>query len=364
MNNYLQNHKAFIKGGIITIVMAIVLNGLGFFSTGTAYIYINILILIFCWLLISFLIQKISVYKVIGLVVFCNATMIADIYMGIPDNPITFPLVTLFWLGVAYLILPQFFKKYKTAILSVYGVVLSYFFISRMMPNYLEDHHKNLINFMLIPIPVFVALWVYEQWRWLKTLQADKGKAELALLKSQINPHFFFNTLNNLYGLVIEKSDQAPDVVLKLSDMMRYTIYEGKKELVNLTDEVEYLETYIELYKIRFQKRVDIKFTHEVEKEIQIAPLLFIILLENAFKHGAEKLIENAYIYLDLKMRDNQLFFTIENNYDPNATNRPAGIGLDNLKQRLTHLYPNQHELRIEKTDSTYIAHLNLFLHS
>jgi len=210
MNTY-QNYKPFITGGIITIGMAIILNGLGVLFTDTAYIYSNIFIFIICWLLISFLISKVSVYKVIGLVVLSNATMIADNYMGIPDNPITSPLVilTLFWLGVAYLILPQFFKKYKMAILSVYGVVLSYFFVSRMMPNYLEDHHKNLINFMLIPIPVFAALWVYEQWRWLKTLQADKGKAELALLKSQINPHFFFNTLNNLYGLVIEKSDQV-----------------------------------------------------------------------------------------------------------------------------------------------------------
>ena len=120
--------------------------------------------------------------------------MIVDDYMTIPNNPITFPLITLIWLGFAYLILPQFFKKYKIAILSVYGAVLSYFFIFRMTPNYLENHHQNVINFMLIPIPVLIVLWIYEQWRWLKTLKADKGKAELALLKSQVNPHFFFNT--------------------------------------------------------------------------------------------------------------------------------------------------------------------------
>jgi len=362
MNSSLPNHNAFIIGGIITIVMAVVLGGLGFMFTDSAYIYIHIYILVFCWLLISFLISKNPVYKIIGLVVFVIATMVLDNYMEIPDNPITTPLVVLSWLGVAYLILPQFFKKYKIAIFSVYGAVLSYFLIFRMMPNYFENHQQNFSNFMLIPIPVFAALWGYEQWRWLKTLEADKGKAELALLKSQINPHFFFNTLNNLYGLVVEKSAQAPEVVLKLSDMMRYTIYEGKEDLVNLTNEVKYLENYIELHKIRFQKRVNIQFEHDVKEDIQVAPLLFIILLENAFKHGAEKLIKNAYIYLELKTRDKQILFTIENNFDPNASNQKAGIGLDNLKERLAHTYPNQHELRIEKTDSTYTAHLTIDL--
>ena len=96
--------------------------------------------------------------------------------------------------------------------------------------------------------------WLFQQWKWLKTLESKKSKAELSLLKSQINPHFFFNTLNNLYGLTVEKSDDAPNVVLKLSDMMRYTIYMGKEDLVPLKDEVDYLQNYIELHKIRYQK--------------------------------------------------------------------------------------------------------------
>ncbi len=165
--------------------------------------------------------------------IFLAVMLVIPHYMGIWENPITIPLLILFWLGVAYIVLPEFFKKYKVAILSVYGLVIAYnFFFFNMTPGQAENHRLILVNFMFIPIPVFTALWVYEQWRWLKTLQADKGKAELALLKSQINPHFFFNTLNNLYGLVVEKSEQAPAVVLKLSDMMRYTIYEGKEDVV------------------------------------------------------------------------------------------------------------------------------------
>lgn len=373
MNSYSLHYKALIKGGIIALALTIVLikNQLMIVDPASVsrsiYIGINILSFIFCWLLISFLISKFPIAKILGVLGLLLIAMIAEHYLDIQHNPITIPLVILFWLGVTYLVLPQFFKKYKIAILSVYGFVISYyFFFFGMMSNSPELHRLNFVNFILTPIPAFAALWVYEQWRWLRMLQADKAKAELALLKSQVNPHFFFNTLNNLYGLVVEKSAQAPEVVLKLSDMMRYTIYEGKEERVNLTDEVKYLETYIELHKIRYQKKVDIQFRYDLEKELQLAPLLFIILLENAFKHGAESMTENAYIHLDLKTRDNRIFFTIENNYEPRTfnQNQKVGIGLDNLRQRLTHTYPNRHELRLEKTDTTYTAHLNLFLNS
>jgi len=213
---------------------------------------------------------------------------------------------------------------------------------------------------MVIPIPVFIALWVYEQWRWLKTLQAEKGKAELALLKSQVNPHFFFNTLNNLYGLVVEKSEQAPEVVLKLSDMMRYTIYEGKEDVVVLKDEISYLENYIELHKIRYQKKVEILFTHDVQEDLKVAPLLFIILLENAFKHGVEKMRENAFIHLGMRSQGKLLLFTIENSFDKSVSNDINGIGLENLKKRLEYLYPNRHELIVERKESVYKVRLNL----
>ncbi|WP_422080929.1 sensor histidine kinase [Ulvibacterium sp.] len=312
MNGFIQkNHKALIKGGVLVIFLAVML--------------------------------------------------VIPHYTGIWNNPVTVPLLILFWLGIAYLILPEFFKKYRIAILSVYGLVFAYhFFFFNTAPDQVENYRLNLINFMLLPIPVFVALWGYEQWRWLKMLKADKARAELALLTSQINPHFFFNTLNNLYGLVVEKSEKAPEVVLKLSDMMRYTIYQGKEDFVLLKDEINYLENYIELHKIRYQKEVEIRFDYDVREGLKVAPLLFIILLENALKHGVEPLTEDAYIHLDLKTLDNQILFTIANNYEPNAPQENAGIGLDNLKKRLAHIYPNRHELKIEKTEGIYRARLNL----
>lgn len=293
--------------------------------------------------------------------IFLAVMLVIPHYRGIWDSLITIPLLILFWLGVAYLVLPEFFKKYRIAILSVYGLVIAYnFFFFNMIPDHAENQRLYLVIFMLMPIPVFAAFWLYEQWRWLKTLQADKAKTELALLKSQINPHFFFNTLNNLYGLVVEKSDKAPEVVLKLSDMMRYTIYKGKEDVVLVKDEISYLENYIELHKIRYQKKVEILFTHDVQEGLKVAPLLFIVLLENAFKHGVEKMRENAFIHLRMRSQGKKLIFTIENSFDESASNQANGIGLENLKKRLDHLYLNKYELIIEEKESIYKVQLNI----
>lgn len=306
-------------------------------------------------------IHKFRVYKVLAILGLLIVMLVLPHYTGIWDNPMAIPLLILFWLAVAYVVLPEFFRNYGVAILSVYGLVIVLnFYLFYMTSDLPEDHRLTLTNFMVIPIPVFAALWGYGQWRWLKTLKADKAKAELTLLKSQINPHFFFNTLNNLYGLAVEKSDQAPSMILKLSEIMQYTIYDGKADYVPLLNEVAYMEDYIELHKIRYQKKVDIQFKHEIDKTVQVAPLLFIVLLENAFKHGVEPLTENAYIHLSLKTGDNRILFTIENNYDPNTSQQKEGIGLDNLKKRLAHIYPNRHELKTEKTDSVYQVQLNI----
>ena len=312
-----NNYSIFIKGFLALVVLTVVLLQVEFIRIEPTSVIENTFIFTFWWMFFSFLIFKIPYFKankdvvakMLGLLGLLIMAISVDIYLQIPNNPITIPLIIFFWLGVAYLVLPKFFKKYQVTILSVYGAVLSYFLFFRRYSDYGENYHEIVINLLLIPIPVFFGLWFYEQWRWLKTLQAEKGKAELALLKSQINPHFFFNTLNNLYGLTVEKSDQAPAVVLKLSDMMRYTIYEGKEDFVSIKNEVKYLENYIELHKIRFQKKVNIDFTHQIKEDGKVAPLLFIILLENAFKHGVEKMTENAYIHLDLKTDATNIIF-------------------------------------------------------
>lgn len=360
--------RTLLIGGIITLVLSWMLARTGLMVINpnsvspSVYFVVNAVSIFLGWLLISFLVEKFSVYEVLAVMSLLVVAMVAERYLKGPFNMVTIPTVILFWLGLAYLLLPQFFKKYRIAILSTYGAILSYFFVFRMAPDYVESYHQNFLRFVFVPIPVLAGLWLYEQWRWLKSLKAEKDKAELALLKSQINPHFFFNTLNNLYGLVVEKSDQAPDVVLKLSDMMRYTIYKGREELVLVKDEIEYLENYIELHKIRYQKEVDILFTHDVHEGLQVAPLLFIILLENAFKHGVEKMRENAFIHLRMESKGKQLLFTIENRMEESSSTDQKGIGQENLKKRLSYLYPSRHQLLIEERGSTYYVQLKLEL--
>jgi len=206
-------------------------------------------------------------------------------------------------------------------------------------------------------LPVVMLIWIYSQWKWFQELKSEKTKAELALLKNQINPHFFFNTLNNLYGLTVEKSDNAPQVVLKLSEMMRYTIYEGKKDWVSLHSEYLYLNNFIELHQIRYQKKVFIDFNvpdlqDKIFQECKIAPLLLIILLENAFKHGVDSLVENAFIKLSLEVKEDSIWFQIVNNYNlEEEIEAGNGIGLDNLKKRLALIYPDKHSLVVNKTN-------------
>ena len=207
----------------------------------------------------------------------------------------------------------------------------------------------------------FVITWIFRQIRSLRQLKNESSRAELMLLKSQVNPHFFFNTLNNLYGLTVEKSDKAPEVVLKISDMMRYTIYEGKKDKVSLDDELEYLQNFIELHKMRYHKKVDIHFHHQViGHDLQVTPLLFIILLENAFKHGVENLTQDAWVNISLIAGADKIVFAVENNFDPNELASEPGIGLDNLKRRLELIYPEKHSLSLMSENNVYKAQLQL----
>ena len=235
-----------------------------------------------------------------------------------------------------------------------------YFIYIRLYTNYEDGQKETIISLWMASIIFMVSLWVLEQWRWINNLKKDKADAELQLLKSQMNPHFFFNTLNNLYGLTVEKSDEAPKVILKLSEMMRYTIYEGKEDYVSLKDEVTYLQNYIDLHKIRFHQRLDISFDYSFDGDHKVAPLMFIILLENAFKHGVERLTENAYIQIKLKVDKDSIHFEIENNFDINDEPGTKGIGLDNLKKRLNLIYPKKHKFTVSIEENIYRSTLEI----
>ena len=207
----------------------------------------------------------------------------------------------------------------------------------------------------------FGIFWFTKQIVSITALKNEKAKTELMLLKSQVSPHFFFNMLNNLYGLVAKDSKKAQELILKLSDMMRYSIYEGEKEIVTLKEEVDYLKNYIELHKMRYHKNIAINFHCDIDENCKLTPLLFILLLENSFKHGVENLSKNAFVKASITSFNNKIQFTVENNFD-NAENKEnkTGMGLKNLKRRLELIYPNKHELSFSITENVYKAQLTL----
>lgn len=370
MISFLKKYKAFIIGFIIEWILIAILSEINFIIIDPKEVLANILIFVAYWFIISLPIHKFAylkkkrntIFKVIGLFILFIITLVIDDTMKIPDNPLTIFFVVLFFLSIFYIISPEIFKKYKYYIVGFYVLSLLYFADVRLNTEteiYLQQKKETFLLFF-IPIPIVISLWIYEQWKWLQNLKFEKSKAELSMLKAQVNPHFFFNTLNNLYSLTVKNSDKAPEVILKLSDMMRYTIYEGKKDIVFLKDEIIYLNNYIDLHKIRYRKSVKIEFTHTIEYSDTIAPLLFIILLENAFKHGVETLTENTFIIISLTSNAEYIHFTIENNFDPNEISKEKGIGLDNLKRRLELVYPNKHELSILEKDTMYKVDLKI----
>lgn len=247
-------------------------------------------------------------------------------------------------------------RVYKIALVLIGFIIVIFNDVFGKLEGFVE-----FIAFYFILVFITIAHWLFKQIKSIIKLKNEKAKTELLHLKSQVNPHFFFNMLNNLYGLVDKDSKKAQELILKLSDMMRYSIYEGDKETVLLSEEITYLQNYIELHKMRYHKTIDVQFNIETEdRDYEIMPLLFIILLENAFKHGVENLRENAYVHIQLKAQKNDVYFEIENNFEnPDGTER-TGIGLKNLKRRLELVYPKNHTLMISKKESIYKAELTI----
>ncbi|MEL6811120.1 MAG: histidine kinase [Bacteroidota bacterium] len=197
----------------------------------------------------------------------------------------------------------------------------------------------------------------------------QEKEAELKLLKAQLNPHFLFNTLNNLYGLSVVKSDNLPQLMLKLSDLLRYSLYETKETYVPLEKEVTYLENYMSLEQIRLEDDTQIKFIKEGDlSSWQIAPMLLIVFVENAFKH-LEAFQENKKeVAVRLGVKEDILSFSCENSIDTkgltseNIEKGRSGIGLENVKKRLNLLYPDSHSLTIDKGQEAFSVQLTLKL--
>ncbi|MGE5355869.1 MAG: sensor histidine kinase [Deltaproteobacteria bacterium] len=230
-------------------------------------------------------------------------------------------------------------------------------------------HYTFLSAFLVAGASTVIKIlleWViYERDK--KKLEKENLQSELKFLKNQINPHFLFNTLNNIYALSLIKSESTPQVILKLSELLRYMLYECNEPKVKLKNEINYIRNYLDLEKLRQKSDVVIELMIEgTIKEQTITPLLFTPFLENAFKHGVNKVLENACVRVNIKIKKNNLLFIIENS-KPEFTSgilnkQQGGIGLSNVKKRLELLYKGRYSLEIENTKTYYKIELMLEL--
>ncbi len=198
-------------------------------------------------------------------------------------------------------------------------------------------------------------------------LQRQTMQSELRFLKSQVNPHFLFNTLNNLYALTLKKDDRAPEIVIKLSEMMRYMLYECNEKRVPLKKEVSYIRNYLDLERLRQGKKVEINFeVSGLVGEQQVAPLMFTPFLENSFKHGLNHHLTQGFVNIQLSVDEQNVQFFIENSKAPalpkDPNRRSGGIGLVNVRRRLELLYPEHYDLDIDNNPNTYAVNLLLEL--
>jgi len=197
-------------------------------------------------------------------------------------------------------------------------------------------------------------------------VEQQSAVAELKLLKAQLHPHFLFNTLNNLYSHILEYSPKSPEIVLQLSTLLRFMIYESNIPKIPLAKEMELLQNYISLEQLRYGDRLDVSVnvSGEIEK-YQIAPLLLLPFLENAFKHGTSKQIDQCWISLDLSMEGDMLCFKLINSIDPHSkedlTNN-KGIGLFNVIRRLQLLYKDKYQFDTVRLEEVFVVNLTLTL--
>lgn len=230
------------------------------------------------------------------------------------------------------------------------------------------------VYFPVVYVIVFLMLAIkiikerFEARHDIQVLEKEKTTNELKFLKAQIHPHFLFNTLNNLYALTLAKSDLAPKVVVKLSEMLDYMLYQCNEPRIAIEKEIDLLQGYIELEQLRYGDKFELVFNHQVDlPNTKIAPLILLSIVENAFKHGASANPVNPKVHIDLEVKDEDLLFKVFNTKPEKVQQKLGeethnGIGKSNVNRQLELNYPNKYSLDIEDTKKTYLVTLNVNL--
>ena len=290
--------------------------------------------------------------------------------------------VNLYWLIPAYLKIGNYGKYFLLTIIliliSIGGNLLTFNYLSDILfPGYYFIAYYGfweIAQFIIGYIVITTLIKLSKGWfRYLETkdkvgqLEREKSAAELSALKSQINPHFLFNSLNNLYSLALDKDERTPGIILRLSQTMRYLLHESTADFVPLENEIAHLNNFVEMQKLRVGEKAKIDFTVIGDPtEKQVAPLLFLPLVENGFKHGIKGETDGAFIKILMQIIDYQLLFKTENNKgtvdEVEKDYQDSGVGLQNLRRRLDLLYPGKHSLEITDGISTFNVVLKIDL--
>ena len=214
----------------------------------------------------------------------------------------------------------------------------------------------------LAPTLFLLLFQFYRNQQRLAKINEQKKIAELSALKHQLNPHFLFNTLNNLYVLSLKKSSKTPNVIEKLSHILDYMLYRCNDTFVDVQNEIDLIENYLALEKIRYGSRVNMSFTHNVNRKHKIAPLILLTFIENAFKHGVSQELDKAYISIEIVSNQSQIVFKIENSKSKEKVDQrlKKSIGLENVQKQLSLVYHDKYDLDIDNQEDKYIVILTL----
>jgi two-component system LytT family sensor kinase len=302
--------------------------------------------------------------------------MVAFVYYSIIN-------ISIFYINYTLLI-PQLLKKYWIYVISIITLIIVMagaktilavlyrdIILQHVNPQTGVAEHKDLVSYMIGTVFVsgffiissclikFMLDW-FSNIRIQRSLETEKKDMELQFLKSQLNPHFLFNSLNNIYSLAYQKSDKTADAILKLSEIMRYMIYESNDSWVALSKEIEYVQSYIELQKLRFKNGAAVEMTLNGEiDDQQIIPLILISFVENAFKHGVANDPKDP-IRINIIANQKILHFSITNKKSNGNKDKVGGVGLNNVERRLQLLYPERYKLNIVNSATHYTSELIL----
>ncbi len=274
------------------------------------------------------------------------------------------------WFAVtllAYLVLHQCYR------LGIYGLIAQLYFLPDVMvkragrwyANGKFNHVFSIYEFRDLMVLSALAYFIRSarQDKQISALQQQRLESELNFLKVQIQPHFFFNTLNNIYALTLQGSEKAAPLVARHSDSMRYILYESPKQQVNLKQEVAFLQNFVEVETMHFSDKMDISFeTQGITDHALIEPLLLLPFIENAFKHGLREETRKGFIHIVISQVENELFAEIKNSKPLKSANTKPGIGLQNVLKRLEMLYPGKHQVDITENNCIFEVRINLIL--